>query len=317
MNQVNNISGSQQNLHRTARFISLLRRSVYLGWLIVIGLYVLAFRPLQQRLHHLNDALDAASLDFANSPIGAPESTWSRFEALRGSIQKTQRKSEAWLDRAAFDSGVYDQVNEEKTKAQLLETSRIRRSAQFKTISQAHAMTIASQVFETLSDSPAASGRWAGADRESGLWAHGETLYQALTTSALAGVSSVQVARYLPPRPHFNENSDSFLEDLPVYLHVSGSLDSVFSYLSALPLAEEEILEVGLPDFPGEKRPLFIDSLELTAVQEPLGNVEAHVVIIGLFALNSETEAETETETESPRTARNVRNSDWSFEMMK
>jgi len=55
--------------------------------------------------------------------------------------------------------------------------------------------------------------------------------------------------------------------------------------------------------------------LELTAVQEPLGNVEAHVVIIGLFALNSETE--TETETESPRTSRNVRNSDWSSEMMK
>lgn len=298
------MSGSQQSQNAPARFISLFRRAVYLGWLIVIGLYVLAFRPLQQRLHHLNEALDAASLDFANSPIGAPESTWSRFEALRGSIQNTQRMSEAWLGRAAFDSGVFDQSNEERTKAQLLEISRNRRSAQFKTLAQAHEMAIASQVFETLSDSPAASGRWAGADRESGLWAHGETLYQALTTAALCGVSKIQAARYLPPRPHFNQDSNSFLEDLPVYLQVSGSLDSVFSYLSALPLSEGEILEVGLPDFPGEKRPLFIDSLELIAVQEPLGNVEAHVVIIGLFVLNAETEAE------SPRTSQSVRNSD-------
>ena len=60
------------------------------------------------------------------------------------------------------------------------------------------------------------------------------------------------------------------------------------------------MLEVGLPDFPGAKRPLFIDSLELTAVHEPFGNVEAHVVIIGLFALNAE----------EPGTIRDVRNSD-------
>jgi hypothetical protein len=300
MTRVNKISGSLQSPQKPARYIPLLRRAVFLGWIIVIGLYVLAFRPLQQRLHHLNEALDVASLDLANSPIGAPESTWSRFELLRDAIQYTQRSSDAWLDRVAFDFRVFDQVKEEKTKAQLLESSRNRRNAQFKTLAQAHEMVVASPVYETLLDSPAASGRWAGAYRESGLWAHGETLYQSLTMSALCGISSVQVARYLPPRPHFNEASDSFLEDLPVFLKISGSLDSVFSYLSALPLAEGEMQEVGLPDFPGEKRPLFIDSLELTAVQEPLGNVEAHVVIIGLFALN----------TEGPEASRNIRNSD-------
>lgn len=300
MNWVNKTSGSQQSQHETARFIPLLRRAVFLGWLIVIGLYVLAFRPMQQRLHQLNEALNAASLDFAVSPIGEPESTWSRFEALRSSIQYTQRKSEAWLDRVAFDFRVFDQVNEEKTKAQLMESSRNRRRAQFKTLAQSKEMVVSDQVYETLSDSPVASGRWAGADRESGLWAHGEILYQALTTSALCGVSTVKAARYLPPRPHFNEESDSFLEDLPVFLEVSGSLGSVFSYLSALPLAEGELLDVGLPDFPGEKRPLFIDSLELTAVQEPLGNVEAHVLIIGLFSLNADV----------PETIQDVRNSD-------
>lgn len=262
-----------------------LRRAIFLGWILLLALYLLALRPLQMESNSLNRALDAASLDLANAPIGTPENNQKRFESLRNQIQKTQRRTEAWLSRVAF-SAESSTAKMESPEEWLLK-SRVRRRDQFQALADERGLAIDKNDLEILVKSPMISGRWTGIDRESGLWAHHETLYQAMALAAVSGINSISSLKYLAPRPHFTEDSESFLEDLPIYFKIRGTKTSVFSFLSALPLNGMEMREAEFNELPAMKKPMFLDSLEVHALREPLGNVEARVVIIGLYALNS------------------------------
>lgn len=277
---------SGHQVHADAdRIVFYLRRAIFLGWTLLPALYLFALRPLQIESNSLNRALDAASLDLANAPIGTPENNQKRFDSLRNQIQQTQRRSEAWLSRVAFSAESL--TGRLESPEEWLQKSRARRRDQFQALAEERQIVVAENDLDILLKAPIISGRWTGVDRESGLWAHHETMYQAMALAAVSGVNSISSLQYLAPRPHFTEDSESFLEDLPVYFKVRGTKTSVFSFLSALPLSGAELREAEFDDLPAMKKPLFLDSLEMHALKDPLGNVEARVVVIGLYALNS------------------------------
>ncbi len=284
MQSNNEADPNNSTIELSDRVTYYLKRAVFIGWLFTLGLYFIALRPLQTETAGINRALDAASVDLANAPIGSPENNQLRFNSLRQEIQRSQRRTEAWLSRVAFSAESMPALSEES--GERLRRTRSRRRDQFQALVEDHETDISKNDIDVLLQAPMASGRWSGVDRESGLWAHHETLYQAMTVAALSRVSSISSPVYLPTRPHFTAESDSFMSDLPVYLKVRGSYQSVFGFLSALPLIGDEALEAGLADLPGIKMALFVDSLEIHALKDPLGDIEARVVIIGLYTLN-------------------------------
>ncbi|MCL5096577.1 MAG: hypothetical protein M1608_03390 [Candidatus Omnitrophica bacterium] len=124
-----------------------------------------------------------------------------------------------------------------------------------------------------------------GKEKPALLWAQLAIVNSILTTAVAAKPASIKSVSLLPSRTHYStDGTQATLEEFPVGIELSGSMQSVMDLLVSLPLKAAELKQLHFAEAPTNKPSLFLDRFILKKSPSGPSDVSLVAVISGFLA---------------------------------